>query len=182
MNHCLLNTIFYFLILINILFYSNCTISKDDCINQCFKKIIYRNGTVNSLCVDDEKSVKEEIITSFKNEDSFIIYDCAKKENYGECQNNIQEDSVSGQPSASSCIKKKTKNDDNICCYYMERQENESVVNYSCIEINKYEIDNFNSIAFNLDNNANGIVKIECYNKIYKIKKFFILVLFLIYF
>ena len=55
-------------------------------------------------------------------------------------------------------VLKKIKNekDDNICCYYMERQNNETYFDYSCIEINKYEIENFNSIAFNqefLDNN-----------------------------
>ena len=52
------------------------------------KRLYIEMAQLIAYIFNDTKSVNEEIIMSFKNDGSFIIYDCANKENYGDCQNN----------------------------------------------------------------------------------------------
>ena len=119
-----LKKILYLYFFISIFFYSkfstkgdnmdgNSIETREDCSDEeCFKITIDINGTINKYCIKNENN-KTNIKTSIFVNNTFIIFDCMKKddEESKKCQykNNSLENhsSISDEPSPSNCIKKK---------------------------------------------------------------------------
>ena len=188
-----LKKILYSYIIISIFFYSKFStkgdninenliyMTREDCSDEeCFKITIDINGTINKYCIKNENN-KTNIKTSIFVNNTFIIFDCMKKddEKSKKCQykNNSNEtySSISDEPSSSNCIQKETSNDNNNdCCYFVEKN-NDADINFGCIEVNKYEYERFKwsgiiSEKFNNYSNFIGIKGyIECNSHISKI-------------
>ena len=173
--------------------------NKKDCKpdnDRCLKITINKEGEISKECVYDVKNAGLNTINSLVVKDEIIIYDCVSDKKESECiyslnsigGNNTYD--LSNEPSPNTCIRKKTINSNNDCCYFREtinqtKLNTSSKINYGCIEMNKFEIDKFKfmineeKISEFIKNNNISRGMIECYSRIYKIN---ISIIFIIFF
>ena len=181
MNDCFNKFLIYILLLINIVKCQN----SDGYIN-CTKITIYKNGTFKN---DTLRNISKNMaITSIQFNDYFIIYDCMNEITENDCtynNENKSNDYLGLALSPQTCINKNVRVEDNICCYYRKKVNDN--ITYGCLEVNKYEIQKFNRVfknnqfdQWNISYN-NSIIEIECNDKINKINKFIILIFLIIF-
>jgi hypothetical protein len=182
-------------IISNIFLYINC----EDYNITCEKMIINKNGTITN---DKAKAKKNYTTFSIYNGESFIIYYCYDNKTnldkmycmsyYNNSDNNKDIDSIDNTPSPSSCMKKKTNDEDSICCHYRKKIiDNGTKVDAGCIELNKYEIERFKwnipdptFYSYNETNNIENksIIQFECESELFKLNKYIFLIFFIIFF
>ena len=160
-------------------------IIKDNCSDSaCLKTIIYKNGSIEKYCIDDNKN-NNQTITSIQYNESLIIYNCIKEDYLKKCKYDCIKNDTDF---SKNVFNLDTKFEDNICCQIRIKQEGR-VLTSGCIELNKYEIERFRwgipSIQFENDeyNNSSPVAFIECNDKISKIniiKIIFLLIMIII--
>ena len=188
MKDCLNKCFIYIFLLLNII---KCQ-DSDDYIN-CTKLTIYKNGTFENGTISEYKS-KNNTITSIQFNEYFIIYDCMNEIRENSCKfnnENKSNDYYGMGLSAQTCNGKKVSVDDNICCFYRKKFENntkdDNITSIGCLEVNKYEIQKFSRAfqdnQFDKKNNSynSSIIEIECNDKINKINKYIILCFLIIF-
>ena len=125
--------------------------------------------------------------------EEFIIYNCEDKTNLNAdyCMFYYDYDStvpsIGNTSSSSFCMRKKIKNEDNICCHYRKKKGIENEVNSGCIELNKFEIERFKwnipDSKFESYNDPDKyIIQFECESELFKLNKYIFLILFIIFF
>ena len=203
-----LNKILYLYIIITIFFNSKFStngeetdgslinMTRENCSDEeCFIITIDMNGTINKDCIKNEynKENKAKIKkTSIFSNNTFIIFDCisTQDEEYKKCyyKYNSKETnwSISDEPSPSNCKKNKKSNNDNDCCYLVEK--NDTDTNFGCIEVNKYEYEKFKWSGIireqfgNLKDLTEAKGYIECNSHISKINILILISIFIFYF
>ena len=186
-------------IFFNILTFINCK-DEENYNFTCDRITINKNGikTIEENII----SAKEDTIFSMKINESFVIYNCENDSltprddenscmhyyNYSVDYSGEETFSPEQTPSINFCNRKNTRNKDNICCHYIEKNNEKEKPISICIELNKYEIQRFKWIIsienfdkYQRNQTNNSIVRIECNDEIYKLNKYIILFFFIIF-
>ena len=181
MKDCFNKFLIYIFLLINII---KCQNSNDYI--DCTKLTIYKNGTFENGNINENIN-KNKTITSIQFNEKFVIYDCMneKTDNYCTFYNEATLNGSLGLSLTQTCTQKEVTFEDNICCYYRKKVNDN--ITYGCLEVNKYEIQKFNRVfknnqfdQWNISYN-NSIIEIECNDKINKINKFIIFIFLIIF-
>ena len=186
-------------IFFNILTFINCE-DEENYNFTCDRITINKNGI--KTIEENITTAKEDTIFSMKINESFVIYNCENDSqtprddeyscmyyyNHQVNYSNAETFSPEQTPSINFCNRKHTRNKDNICCHYNEKNNETNYTISQCIELNKYEIQRFKWIIsienfekYQRNQTNNSIVRIECNNEIYKLNKYIILIFFIIF-